>query len=104
MDTCTMVHFPYYRSLFKTYFEVNGGREIHVENEDRSKVIGEGDVELVFTSKRKITLTNVLHIPNMNRKLESGDFLGKLRIKVVYELGKLVLSRNGNFIGKRLLR
>jgi hypothetical protein len=36
----------------------------------------------------------------MNMNLVSGDLLGKPGIKYVYELGKLILSRNGVFIGK----
>lgn len=38
---------------------------------------------------------------NMNRNLVSGNLLVKSGIKSVYELGKLVLSVNGIFVGKR---
>ena len=69
-------------------------------NEGRSKVFGKGSVELLFTSGRKITLANVLHVPDMNRNLVSGDLLGKPGIKSVDESGKLILSQNGAFIGK----
>jgi hypothetical protein len=36
----------------------------------------------------------------MNRNLVSGDLLGKPGIKSVYESGKLILTRNGVFVGK----
>ena len=98
-DTCATIHVCYDGSLFKTYQEVDG-QEIQMGNEVRSKVIGKGNVELIFTSGKKITLTNVLHVPDMNRNLVSGDLLGKPGIKSVYESGKLILSRNGVFVGK----
>ncbi|CAD5164586.1 unnamed protein product, partial [Musa acuminata subsp. malaccensis] len=47
-----------------------------------------------------VTLTNVLHVPDMSRNLVSGNLLGKPGIKSVFESGKLILSRNGTFVGK----
>lgn len=63
-------------------------------------MIGKGNVELVFTFGKKITLANVLHVPDMNMNLASGDLLGEPRIKSMYESGKLILTRSGSFIGK----
>ena len=99
-DTCATIHVSYDKSLFKNYSELSDGQEIQMGNEGRSKVFGKGSVELLFTSGRKITLANVLHVPDMNRNLVSGDLLRKPGIKSVYESGKLILSRNGAFIGK----
>ncbi|KAI5416366.1 hypothetical protein KIW84_041435 [Lathyrus oleraceus] len=69
-------------------------------NEVRSKVVGTGSVELNFTSGKKVTLVNVLDVPDMNRNLVSEDLLGKPGIKFVYESGKLILTCNGIFVGK----
>lgn len=69
-------------------------------NEGRSKVLGKGTIEVVFTSGKKITLINVLYVPYMNKNLVSGDLLGKSGIKAVFESGKLILSKSGNFVGK----
>ena len=69
-------------------------------NEVRWKVVGKGTVELVFTSGKKVILTNVLHVPDMRRNLVSGDLLGKPGIRVVFESGKLILLKNENFVGK----
>lgn len=63
-------------------------------------MLGKGTVELFFTFGKKVTLTNVLHVPDLNRNLVSGDLLGKPGIKSVYEAEKLILSRNGVFVGK----
>ena len=99
-DTCATVHVSYDKTAFKTYTEVNDGQEVQMGNEVRSKVVGTGSVELNFTSGKKVTLVNVLHVPDMNRNLVSGDLLGKPGIKPVYESGKLILTRNGIFVGK----
>ena len=42
-------------------------------NEKRCKVHGIGNVDLVFTSGKKVILTNVFHVPDMSRNLVSGD-------------------------------
>ena len=99
-DTCATVHVSYDKSLFKTYVEVSDGQEIQMGNEGRSRVVRKRDVELVFTSGKRVTLTNVLHGPEMNRNLVSGVLLGKPGIKCVFESGNLILSRNGIFVGK----
>ncbi|XP_050889487.1 uncharacterized protein LOC127094740 [Lathyrus oleraceus] len=99
-DTCATVHVTYDKAAFKTYSEAIDGQEVQMGNEVRSKVVGTGSVELNFTSGKKVTLVNVLHVPDMNRNLVSGDLLGKPGIKSVYESGKLILTRNGVFIGK----
>ncbi|KAJ0047639.1 hypothetical protein Pint_16052 [Pistacia integerrima] len=72
-------------------------------NENHSKVLGKGSIDLFFTSRIKITLINVLYVPNMNQNLVSGALLGKLGIKTIYESGKLILSRSIAFVGKTYL-
>ena len=69
-------------------------------NKGRSKVLGKGTIEVVFTFKKKITLVNVLYVPDINRNLISEDFLSKPGIKVVFESSKLILSKYENFVGK----
>jgi len=99
-DTCATVHVTYDRAAFKTYSEVNDGQAVQMGNEHRSQVVGIGNVDLNFTSGKTVTLTNVLYVPDMCRNLVSGDLLGKPGIKSVYESGKLILTRNGVFVGK----
>ena len=54
---------------------------------------------LASEMSKKVTLTNVLHVLKMSMNLVSGDLLRKLRIKFVYESGKLILTCNGVFVG-----
>ncbi|KAI5406023.1 hypothetical protein KIW84_052687 [Lathyrus oleraceus] len=95
-----LTHVSYDKTTFKTYTEVNDGQEVQMGNEVRAKVVGTGSVELNFTSGKKVTLVNVLHVPDMNRSLVSRDLLRKPGIKSVYESGKLILTHNGIFVGK----
>ncbi|RVW95711.1 Retrovirus-related Pol polyprotein from transposon TNT 1-94 [Vitis vinifera] len=101
-DTCATVHVTYDKSLFKTFEDAKGDQEVQMGNEGRSKVLGKGTIEVVFTSGKKVTLINVLYVPDMNKNLVSGDLLGKPGIKGVFESGKLILSKSGNFVGKGL--
>ncbi|KAL6322658.1 hypothetical protein AAG906_015344 [Vitis piasezkii] len=85
-DTCATVHVTYDKSLFKTFEDAKGDQEVQMGNEGKSKV----------------TLINVLYVPDMNKNLVSGDLLGKPGIKAVFESDKLILSKSGNFVGKGL--
>ena len=69
-------------------------------NDGRSKVYGKGNVDLVFTSSKKVILTNVFYVPDVNRNIISGDLLNLVGIKSVFESRKLILTRNGVFVGK----
>lgn len=44
-----------------------------------------GTMKLNVTFRKKVTLIDVLHVPDMNRNLVSGDLLGKPSIKSKYE-------------------
>ncbi|RVW71217.1 Retrovirus-related Pol polyprotein from transposon TNT 1-94 [Vitis vinifera] len=101
-DTCATVHVTYDKSLFKTFEDAKGDQEVQMGNEGKSKVLGKGTIEVAFTSGKKVTLKNVLYVPDMNKNLVSGDLLGKPGIKAVFESGKLILTKSGNFVGKGL--
>ncbi|GJU75517.1 zinc finger, CCHC-type containing protein [Tanacetum coccineum] len=65
-----------------------------------SKVIGSGNVEIQFTSGKKLTLMNVLHVPNIRKNLVSGFKLCKSGVKAVIESDKVILSKANVFVGK----
>lgn len=72
-------------------------------NEGCSKVLGKGNIEIIFSSGKKFIISNVLRVSIMSRNLASGDLLSKSGIKTVYEAGKLILTKNENFTGKGYL-
>ena len=63
-------------------------------------IIGKGKVLLKLTSGKSIALTNMLHVPSMKRNLISSGLLNKASIKLVFDNDKLILTKNGNFVGK----
>ncbi|XP_072058273.1 uncharacterized protein [Arachis hypogaea] len=84
---------------FKTYKEVNI-REVLKDNDNLAKVCGKGIVELNFTSRKKLSLINILHVPDLRKNLVSVNLLCKKGFKVAMEFDKVILLKNDVFIGK----
>ena len=57
-------------------------------------------MELNFTSGKKLSLINVLHVPDLRKNLVSVSLLCKKGFKVVIESDKVILLKNDVFIGK----
>nr|GEY90873.1 hypothetical protein [Tanacetum cinerariifolium] len=99
-DSDTTTHVCNNIDLFKTYKETEDGHEVMMGDNHTSKVIGLGNVEIQFTSGKKLTLMNVLHVPNIRKILVSGFKLCKSRVKAVIESDKVKLSKANVFVGK----
>ena len=99
-DSGATIHVCNNKSLFKYYEIVDNGDEVLMGNHNYAKVVGKGSVELQFTSSKKILLVNVLHVPDIRKNLMSANLLNKKGFKVVLESDKLILSKNGMFVGK----
>ncbi|GJY55669.1 zinc finger, CCHC-type containing protein, partial [Tanacetum coccineum] len=89
-DSGATTHVCNNRDLFKTYKETADGHEVMMGDNHTSKVIGSGNVEIQFTSGKKLTLMNVLHVPNIRKNLVSGFKLCKSRVKAVIESDKVI--------------
>jgi len=87
------------RSLFKTFMEVDNGETLFMGNDSMAKVLGKGQVELVFSSGKSLILRDVLYSPELRRNLVSGVILNRLGFKMVYESDKFVLSKGSLFVG-----
>ena len=70
-------------------------------NHNKAKVLGKGTVEVKMSSSKMLILTNVFHVPDIKKNLVSSNSLCKSGVKAVLELDKLILSKNGIFVGKR---
>ncbi|GJV93144.1 zinc finger, CCHC-type containing protein [Tanacetum coccineum] len=53
--------------------------------------------------EKKLTLMNVIHVPNIRTNLISGYKLCKSRVKAVIELDKVILFKANVFVGKGLI-
>lgn len=99
-DSGATVHVCNDKSQFKSYEEVVNGQKVLMGDHDSAKVLGKGSVELNFTSGKKLLLVNVLYVPDIIKNLVSANLLCKKGFKVVVESDKIILSKNGLFVGK----
>ncbi|GJT78959.1 zinc finger, CCHC-type containing protein [Tanacetum coccineum] len=93
------VHVCKDRCWFKTYESLNDGSILHMGNESTALVHGRGCVDLKFSSRKIVSLFNVLHVPNIRKNLVSSSVLNNCGYKQVIESNKFVLSKHGVFIG-----
>jgi len=66
-------------------------------------VTGKGNVLLKFTSRKILSLNNVLFVPSLRRNLVSSTLLDIAGLKIVQGAGKVVIMRNGDFVGKGIV-
>jgi hypothetical protein len=90
-DFGATVHVCNEKAQFKTYVIATDGEEV---------LMGKGTVEMLFTYGKKLILTNVFHVPEIKKNLVSVNLLCKKGMKAVIKSDKLILSKNGMFIGK----
>ena len=64
------------------------------------KVVGKRMVILKMTSSKKLTLNDVLHMPDIRKNLVSCSLLSKNDFKLVIESNKFVLTKSGLYVGK----
>ena len=71
-----------------------------MRNSSTSKVEGKGKVILKMTSRKELTLNDVLHVPKIRKNLVSGSLLSKKGFRLVFESDKFVLTKSGIYVGK----
>ena len=62
LDSGATIHVCNDKSLYSAYEKAEDDQEVLMGNHNSGKVLGKGNVELQFTSGKKLTLTNVLHV------------------------------------------
>ncbi|CAL2270393.1 unnamed protein product [Prunus armeniaca] len=88
--------------MFTTYQLLNQGEKLFMGNSLASKVEGQGKVVLKMTSSTELTLNQVLHVPDIRKNLVSRALLSKNGFRLVFEVDKFVLTKNGMYVGKRM--
>ena len=99
-DSGATIHVCNNKTLFKEYVEAANGIEVIMGNHNTAKVLGTRTVELKLSSGKKLVLTNVYHVLDIKKNLVSASLLSKNGVKAVLESDKLILSKNGVFVGK----
>ena len=100
VDTGATRHVCADKELFQEFEEVIDGDIIYMGNFATVGVCGKGKILLKLTSRKTLALNNVLYVPSIWRNLVSGALLNKIGLKIVLEVDKIVITRNGEFVGK----
>ncbi|XP_024010264.1 uncharacterized protein LOC112085292 [Eutrema salsugineum] len=100
-DTGATRHICLDRSMFSAYTKNKSYEKLFMGNSVTSKIEGYGKVVLKLTSVRELTLTHVVHVSDMRKNLISGSLMSKHGFTNKLEADKLVLSKNGMYMGKR---
>ena len=72
-------------------------------NQSVASVLSKGKILLKLTYGKTLALNNVVYVPSLRRNLVYGALLNKAGLKIVLEANKVVLTRNGEYVGKRYL-
>lgn len=103
IDTGATRHVCCDKNMFSTYQEINHGEQLFMGNASTSTVQGIGNIVLKMTSGKELTLNNVLHVPDIRKNLVSGSLLVRNGFRAVFEANKVVLTKNGMYVGKGYL-
>ena len=103
VDTGATRHVCFEKSMFSTYQKFDQKERLYMGNSAVFMIEGSGTVILKFTSGKTVKLNDVLHVPDIRKNLISGAVLSKKGFKMVFESDKMVLSKDGIYIGRGYL-
>ncbi|XP_070668500.1 uncharacterized protein [Malus domestica] len=84
--------------LFKSYTEAEN-RRVLLGDSHSTHVAGVGEVELKFTSGKTVILKEVMHVPEIRKKLVSGYLINKAGFTQTIGADLYTLTKNGVFVG-----
>ncbi|KAL0334036.1 UNVERIFIED_CONTAM: hypothetical protein Sangu_1559800 [Sesamum angustifolium] len=100
LDTGASKHFCSNKELFQDFEEARDGECVFMGNSTTAGVLGKGKIFLKLTSGKTLALIDVLYVPSLRRNLISGSLLNKAGLKIVLEANKVIITKNGDFVGK----
>ena len=72
-------------------------------NDNSAKVCGQGTIELNFTSGKKLSLVNVLHVPDLRKNLVFVSLLCKRGCKIAMKSNKIILLKMKCMLEKEII-
>ena len=100
LDTGATRHICANKELFQEFEEATEENKVYMGNPATAGVCSKGKIFLKLTSRKTLALNNVLYVPDMRRNLVSGALLNKIVLKIVLESDKIVITKNGDFVGR----
>ena len=91
------------KNLFSKYKQIDDSEKLYMGNSSTSNVEGKGNVMLKFTFGKVVTLTDVLHVPEIRKNLVSVPILSEKGFKLVFESNRFILTKAGMYVGKGYL-
>ena len=86
--------------MFSTFELIKTREKEFMGDFSTSEMKGQGKVILKMTSRKELTLINVLYVPQICKNLASDSFLNSHGFWLVLESNKFVLSKSGMYVGK----
>ena len=86
--------------MFSIFELVETREKVFIGNFATSKIKDQGKVVLKMTYGKKLTLTNVLYVPEIRKSLVSGSLLNNHGFQLVFESNKFIFSKSGMYVGK----
>jgi len=100
LDTGASKHLCANKELFHQIEDVADGERVFMGNSATAGVFGKGKILLKLTSGKTISLSDVLYVPSLRRNLIFGSLLNRAGLKLVFEADKVVITKNGELVGK----
>ena len=100
IDTGATRHVCSDKNLFTSFEPIDIREKLFMGNSATSKIQGQGKVILKMTSRKNLTLNNVLYVPEIRKNLVYGSLLNKHGFRMVFEADKVVVSKSWVFMGK----
>ncbi|CAM9000087.1 unnamed protein product [Rhodiola kirilowii] len=100
LDTGATHHICSDKNAFSELKLAETGEKVYMGNSATSEVKGKGSVILKMTSGKELKLTNVSYVADNRKNLVSGALLDAHGFKIVFESQKVVLSKNGMYVGR----
>ncbi|KAL0287062.1 UNVERIFIED_CONTAM: hypothetical protein Sangu_2708500 [Sesamum angustifolium] len=100
LDTGALKHFCSNKELFHDFQEARDGECVFMGNSTIAGVLGKGKIFLKLASGKTLTLIDVLCLPSLRRNLIPGSLLNKVGLKIVLGADKVIITKNGDFVGE----
>ena len=85
IDTDATLHVCVDKKMFPTFEPNETGEKVYKLNSATFEIKGQVKVVLKMTSGKKLTLTNVLYVPEIHKNLVSGSLLNSHGFRLVFD-------------------